>query len=50
MSQCYSHCETDDKQRSLLTSQDYVLDAFNQIQVQINLSTVGYHAFCIYCE
>ena len=38
MSQCYSHCETDDKQRSLLTSQDYVLDTFNQIQIQINRS------------
>lgn len=45
-----SHCETDDKQRSLLTSQDYVLDTFNQIQVQSNLSTVDYRALCIYCE
>lgn len=31
-----SYCETDDKPRSLLTRQDYVLDTFNQIQVQMN--------------
>lgn len=45
-----SHCETNDKQWALLTSKDYALDTFNKIQIQMNLSTVGYHAFCVYCE